>query len=275
MATIEHQLTEIYVFIDDYLKAHAEMADWRRSPHAHPAFTDAEVITIALMQGCLGCESLKRAYELIVENFGSAFPTVPSYKQWIARLHALSELVGRLVFACCALGWVRLYILDSKPVPVCKPIRNGRVRLLREDGACFGKSSTGWFFGFKLHAIIDMDGCILTALFLPANTQDRHAAEALAEIVDGGIGLGDHGYLGADFKAELAEQTDLLMITPKDAGARRALISTVREKIETVFSQLWARFVDRIHSRSWRGLWNTVKLKLLHYNLVTAGLLTP
>lgn len=274
MATIEQQLTEIYVFVDDYLKAHAELADWRRSPHAHPAFTDAEVITIALMQGCLGCESLKKAYLLVVENYGSAFPNVPSYKQWIARLHGLSELVGRLVFACCALGWVRLYILDSKPVPVCKPIRNGRVRLLREDGACFGKSSTGWFFGFKLHVIIDMNGCILTALFLPANTQDRHAAQALAEMVDGGIGLGDHGYLGADFKDELAEATELLMVTPKDAGARRALISTVREKVETVFSQLWARFVDRIHSRSWHGLWNTVKLKLLHYNLVTAGLLT-
>jgi transposase len=274
MATIEQQLTEIYVFIDDYLKAHAELANWRRSPHAHPAFTDAEVITVALMQGCLGCESLKKTYTLMAENFRSAFPKLPSYKQWIARLHALSELIGRLVFACCALGWVRLYILDSKPVPVCKSIRNGRVRLLREDGACFGKSSTGWFFGFKLHVIIDMDGCILTALLLPANTQDRHAAEALAEIVDGGIGLGDHGYLGAAFKDDLAEQTELLMVTPKDAGTRRSLISTVRERVETVFSQLWARFVDRIHSRSWLGLWNTVKLKLLHYNLVTAGLLT-
>lgn len=274
MATIEQQLTEIYVFIDDYLKAHPELADWRRSPHAHPAFTDAEVITIALMQGCLGCDSLKKAYLLIADNFGSAFPLLPSYKEWIARLHALSELVGRLVFACCALGWVRLYIVDSKPVPVCKPLRNGRVRLLREDGACFGKSSIGWFFGFKLHAIIDMVGSILTALLLPANTQDRHAAEALAEMVDGGIGLGDHGYLGADFKDELAEATDLLLVTPKDAGQRRALISTIRETVETVVSQLWARFIDRIHSRSWLGLWNTIKLKLLHYNLVTAGLLT-
>lgn len=275
MATIEHQLTESYCFVDDYLKTHPELARWRRSNNAEPAFTDAEVITIAVMQGCLGCETLAKTYELISENSASAFPTMPCYKRWIARLHALSEIVGRLVFACCLMGHIRLYIMDSKPLPVCKPIRNGRVRLLREDGAYFGKSSIGWFFGFKLHTIIDMDGRILQALLLPANIQDRHAAEALAEIVDGGIGIGDRGYLGADFKDEVAEATDLLIVTPKDAGQRRALISTIREKVETVFSQLWARFIDRIHSRSWLGLWNTVKLKLLHYNLVTAGLLTP
>jgi transposase len=275
MPTIEHQMTESYCFVDDYLKAHPELALWRRSNNAEPAFTDAEVITIALMQGCLGCDTLAKTYTLIAENYASAFPNLPCYKRWIARLHALSELIGRLVFACALMGHIRLYIMDSKPLPVCKSMRNGRVRLLREDGAYFGKSSIGWFFGFKLHTIIDMDGRILQALLLPANIQDRHAAEALAEIVDGGIGLGDHGYLGADFKAELAEETGLLMVTPKDAGRRRALISTIREKVETVFSQLWARFIDRIHSRSWLGLWNTVKLKLLHYNLITAGLLTP
>jgi len=37
---------------------------------------------------------------------------------------------------------------------------------------------------------------------------------------------------------------------------------------------LWARFVDRILSRSWHGLWNTIKLKMLHYNLCRAGLLS-
>jgi transposase len=274
MATIEHQLTEIYVFVDDYLKAHAALANWRHSPNAHPAFTDAEVLTLALMQGCLGCASLKKTYALVAENFRSAFPHLPSYQQWLARLHALSELVGHLVAACCVLGEVRLYILDSKPLPVCARIRNGRVRLLREDGSCFGKSSIGWFFGFKLHSIVDVDGRILNALLLPANMQDRQAAEALALMLDGGIGLGDSGYTGVEFQKDLAEATDLMIVTPKDAGQKRALISTIRERIETVFSQLWARFIDRIYSRSWCGLWTTVKLKLLHYNLVTAGLLT-
>jgi hypothetical protein len=47
----------------------------------------------------------------------------------------------------------------------------------------------------------------------------------------------------------------------------------VRERIETVFSGLWARFIDRVFSRSWEGLWSTLKLKMLHYNLCLAGIL--
>jgi transposase len=274
MATIEHQLTEIYCFVDEFLKTHPTHAAWRRSNNREPAFTDAEVITIAASQGCFGCATLKKTYELIAENHASAFPLLVSYKRFIARLHNLTEVVGHLIAACFLFGQRRLYILDSKPLPLCKWIRNGRVRLLREDGACFGKASIGWFFGFKLHTIIDIEGHILYAILLPANRQDRFAAEALASMVDGGVGLGDHGYRGKKFRDALADATDLLLITPRDAGPHKSLISTVRERIETVYSQLWAKFIDRIHSRSWIGLWNTVKLKLLHYNLVTSGLLT-
>ncbi|MEO0248628.1 MAG: hypothetical protein ABIN58_03590, partial [candidate division WOR-3 bacterium] len=56
---------------------------------------------------------------------------------------------------------------------------------------------------------------------------------------------------------------------------RRALVSTVRQRIETLFSQLWNRFGDRVFSRSWLRLWNTLLLKLLSYELMHAGLLTP
>src|SRR3546814_5094788 len=42
--------------------------------------------------------------------------------------------------------------------------------------------------------------------------------------------------------------------------------------LETTFSQLWNKFIDRIFSRSWQGLWNSIKLKLLYYNLRHAGL---
>ena len=97
MATIEHQMTEIYSFLDDVLKANPSWAAWRHSNHSAPEFTDAEVITIALMQGCFGVATLKKTYELIADNHRSAFPRLPSYKQWIARLHLLSEVVGRLV----------------------------------------------------------------------------------------------------------------------------------------------------------------------------------
>ena len=51
MASIVEQMTAVYVFVDDYLEAHPSHAHWRRSPHAEPSFTDAEVLTVALLQG--------------------------------------------------------------------------------------------------------------------------------------------------------------------------------------------------------------------------------
>ena len=97
--------------------------------------------------------------------------------------------------------------------------------------------------------------------------------------VEGGIVLGDLGYRsGQDWLGEaLAEEADLLLIHPADAGdkgsPRRALVSSLRERVETSFSSLWQRFVDRNLSRSWQGLWSTFKLKMLHFNLCRAGFL--
>ena len=51
-------------------------------------------------------------------------------------------------------GRQRRFLLDRRPaLPVCHPLRHGRVRLLREAGAYWGKTSQGWFFGFQLHVL--------------------------------------------------------------------------------------------------------------------------
>jgi hypothetical protein len=279
--SIEDQMTQIYVFVDDYLKAHPAQAKWRRSNNALPAFTDAEVITIALLQGAFGCATLKKTYQMVAANGCDAFPCLCTYRQWIARLHALAALVGHLMQAAlsdCSLPQ-RLYIVDGLPIPVCKPIRHGRVRLLREDGAYFGKSSVGWYFGFTLHTLIHYSGAILSAVLTPADWDEHDPALALALSVDGGVVLGDLGYRsrGDALTHTLAEEADLLLITPADAGKktdpRRLLVSSLRSQIETSFSGLWSRFADRVYSRSWQGLWSSLKLKMLHFNLCQAGLL--
>jgi transposase len=139
----------------------------------------------------------------------------------------------------------------------------------------FGKSTKGWFFGFKLHLIAAARGHILGALLSPANWDDRDPAPALCGVAEGGAVLGDLGYRGEEFADAIMEEAEVLLLTPADGGrrgsVRRALLSSVRKRIETTFSQLWTRFVDRVSSRSWAGLWSTSKLKLLHYNLVHAG----
>jgi len=65
--SIEHQMIELYCFVDEFLKTHPRLAHGRRSPHAQPQFSDAEVLTIALLQGVFegnrtsgGCEIVER-----------------------------------------------------------------------------------------------------------------------------------------------------------------------------------------------------------------------
>src|SRR5262249_48560503 len=154
-------------------------------------------------------------YLLIAFNYRSAFPKLCSYKQWIARLQPLGEIIGHLSDSArnCDGFQMDLFILDSKPIPVCKPIRHGRVRLLREDGAYFGKTSKGWFFGFKLQVIINVKGQIIGALLTPGNVNDREAAAGLCLMADGGVAIADFGYSGKAMAEEVAQEAEMLLIT--------------------------------------------------------------
>ena len=274
--SVDHQMTEIYCFVDEFLKTHPPLAQWRRSPHAQPHFSDAEVLTIALLQGSFEVATLKQTYRLVARNWRAAFPYLPSYQQWLARLHHLVPHVGRLLATTCIhrANAAHLYLIDSKPIPLCQPIRHGRVRLLRDEGAYFGKTSKGWFFGFKLHLLRHIDGRVLNIILTPGNWDDREPAILLGQSVDGGVLLGDLGYRGPECATRLAVEADLLLITRDRAPAQQFLLSHLRQGIETTFSQLWRKFVDRVFSRSWHGLWNTLQLKVLSYNLVHAGLLS-
>jgi IS5 family transposase len=276
MSSIVDQLTELYAFVDDFLATHPDLRHWRQSPHENPAFADSEVLTLALLQGCLGVASLKQTYRLVAANYHSAFPRLCSYQQWIARLHTLTGVIGALLQATTQQlnGRAAFYLIDAKPLPVCHPVRHRRVRLLREEGAWFGKTSKGWFFGFKLHVLRHIDGRIVNLVLTPGNWDDRAPALALLEGVEGGVTLGDLGYRGKARAEEWAEEAGMLVLTRTDAPEKKHLLAQVRQGIETSFSQWWHRFLDRVFSRSWRGLWNTVQLKVIHYNLCHAGVLS-
>jgi hypothetical protein len=58
------------------------------------------------------------------------------------------------------------------PIPLCHRLGQGRVRTLNEDGAWFGKTSKGWFFGFKPHTLIYSEGLIVNAVLKPGNWDD-------------------------------------------------------------------------------------------------------
>ena len=280
--SIADQMLVAFCFADDFLQAHPNLADWRTSNNARPKFSDAEVITIALMQGVFQVATLKQAYLLVKSLFPNAFPHLPPYAPFLSRLHRLTPLVGMLLMKAGlrALGEGNTFVLDSKPIPVCKPVRHGRVRLLRDEGAYFGKNKAGWYFGYKLHVLAHPCGAVIGAFLTPANWDDRDVLAALAEGLEGNsILLADLGYRDArELEPLLMQEYGIVLVTPAHAPPeQRALISisSVRERIETVFSCLWQRFVDRVFSRSFEGFWSAIKVKMLHYNLCRAAILQP
>jgi hypothetical protein len=225
MPSIVDHLTEIYVLIDDFFSTHPTLAQWRQSPHDAPLFTDSEVLTIALLQGCLGVASRKQTYRLVAHNCRAAFPPLCSYQPWRARLPSLTAQISALLVATAPIppDSPAFYLIDAKPLPVCHRVRHGRVRLLREDGAYWGKTSKGWFFGFKLHILRHIDGRIVNVVLTPGNWDDRAPALTLLLGVNGGVTLGDLGYRGQQRAAEWAEEAEMLVLTRADAPEKKSL----------------------------------------------------
>jgi hypothetical protein len=275
-SSVDHHMTEIYCFVDEFLKTHPPLACGRRSPHAQPHFSDAEVLTSALLQGVFAVATLKQPYRLVARNWGSAFPSLPTSQQWVARLHHVWPHVGWLLAAPGgpAPTAARLSLIDRKPIALCTPIRHGRVRLVREEGAYCGKTRKGWFFGFKLPLLRHISGRVLNLILTPGTWDDRDPALALRQTGDGGVTRGDLGYRGPACATTLAADAAMLLMTRDRAPEHKFVLSPVRQGIETTFRQLWWKFVDRVFSRSWQGLGNTIQLKVLFYNLVHAGVLT-
>lgn len=278
MLSISEQLTLVYCLVDDGLKNSKNEGQWRKSNH-NPKCTDAEIITVALMQSYFGCATLKRTFLLVKANDSNAFPNLPSYQQWLARWHRLSFQMD-LILENVPLNIKDLdeiYLVDSFPINMCQPIRHGRVNLLRDEGAYFGKGTKGWFFGFKLHVLSTRTGQIVGAVLLPTSYDDRDGARVLADLLEeGSLVIADLGYRGVKFQTQMYEEEGILFITRADIESQSLKIthSLVRQRVEGIFSSLWERFATRVYSRSWRGLWNTLKLKMLDYKLCFADLIS-
>ncbi len=60
---------------------------------------------------------------------------------------------------------------------------------------------------------------------------------------------------------------------PSDEKKGLSTVSQVRRRIESSFSGLWRRFIGRVYSRSWRGLWTSLLLKILDFNMERAGII--
>ena len=202
----------------------------------------SEIITLIVYYHQSGYDTFKWFYlRYLPKNLSKAFPKVPSYNRFI---ELLPDIIGPLTaFMQTRCGRSEgIAFVDSTPLCVCKNIRIPRHKTFK-DMAQRGKSSTGWFYGFKLHIIVDDRGEILSFSITKGNVDDRKPVPKLAKNLIGKL-FGDRGYISKKL-TELLATDDVELITtlkknmkPRVIAAFDALLLRKRSIIETINDQL-------------------------------------
>jgi Transposase DDE domain len=111
--------------------------------------------------------------------------------------------------------------LDSLPWPVCHHRRLYRHPVFA-GSAQRGKSSMGWFYGFKRHLVINEEGALLAVRFTPGNIDDRAPVPGLAEGL-WGKRFGDRGYLSQE-RFERLHQAGVQLVTKLKRNRKNKLM---------------------------------------------------
>jgi len=112
-------------------------------------------------------------------------------------------------------------------------------------------------------------------MLLAGNRSDQVAARGLARSTSGGVLLTDEGYRGEELSDWPCGQAQMLRVMPSDgSGEGHSAVSRARQQAESSFSSLWRRFSDRVYARSWHGPQASLLLKILHFNLDRADIVS-
>ncbi|MCY4355634.1 MAG: transposase [Truepera sp.] len=152
--------------------------------------------------------------------------------------------------ALSVLGDDQVHLIDSKPLPVVKGKRSSWSRF---PGARKGFSTMGMVFGFKLHALTNLEGLFERWAFAAANHPDVRLARELVKGLEGELVLGDKAYIGSS------------VLTPKRSNMTRRVGPWGSNGV-------WSESLDRVRTRRVR-LWTRANLKIAAFNLLHSGVL--
>ncbi len=202
-------LTELYCLMDDFCKVFEPefnkrlLASGKRKRQRATSLSLAELMTLVVLFHQIRYRQFKSFYlNHVCQHLREAFPKLPSYNRCIELLPrcnlALAALFEALKGECSGIS-----IADSTPIAVCDNLRISRHRVFKGIAAR-GKSSTGWFFGFKLHAVINHQGELLNIRLTPGNVDDRQPLPDLVQTLFGKL-YADKGYLSKKLTQTLKE----------------------------------------------------------------------
>jgi Transposase DDE domain len=135
--------------------------------------------------------------------------------------------------------------IDSTPIKVCHNMRINSNKVFR-DLAKRGKTSTGWFYGFKVHLVINDCGELLAVMITTGNVDDRKPAPRLARRLWGKL-FGDRGYISKELfdqlwgmgvqlvtKIRKNMKNKLMPMLDKILLRKRALSETVNDQLKNI-----------------------------------------
>jgi len=234
-ADLDLLLTTVYVTADDLLP--------ERQKNARRRVTDAEVVTLALGQAIMGIPSDRRFLAVANKRLAHLFPQLPSQSGYFKRRRRLTESLEWLmgIFASQSPGFTDdLLLIDSTPVE-CARSRETVQRSQLGDAADYGycASHSRLFWGFRLHAIFSPDGTPRALELTSPKINEREIALVLLDRCrrqGGETLLGDKGYAGREFAAQVASR-DAMLLRPKrkDERGQGPHLAPIRQRIESIF----------------------------------------
>ncbi len=247
-------VTELFCFVDDFCKAinknfAEKLLPNSKKPTRTPGITHSEILTIILLYQQSRCEDFKSFYTYYLKALhGSEFQNLPTYSRFI-RLKVFSAL---LKWLCEQSKMTGISYIDATSIAVCHPKRISRNKVFK-GLAKLGKTTYGWFLGFKLHMVINEKGEIQGVTMTKGNVDDRKPVPKLTEKLTGLL-FGDKGYIKKELFAKLFDR-GIKLVTKVKKGMKNTLM-LLEEKIflrkrsiiETVFGYLKNR-LDLEHSR--------------------------
>lgn len=244
--------------------------------------SDSEIITLSICGDLIGIDSENAWYSFVKRNYRHLFPRLCSRTRFNRTRRALlqvTELLRQKLSLSFPIPDSRYFVIDSFPLPVCKFGRARYCRSFRADGANFGKrpSKKETYFGFKVHALITLEGFITAFEVTPASVDDREGLRDFAENRLGLVILGDKGYTGEALFDDM-QRNGICLMSLKPSNYKknwpteiRRLIFRFRRRVETVFSQLSEQLnAEKVLAKSFRGLCTRLQNKILGHNLCMA-----
>ena len=245
-----------------------------RETRGHPrSLHSSEVATLLIAFHQSGYRTFKHFYQRHVCVYWRAeFPHLVSYTRLVQlqkeTLTLLTFYLSANLGSCTGISFV-----DSTRLRVCdnKRISSHRVFVAEAERS---KTSMGWFYGFKLHLVINENGELLDVALTAGNTDDRRPLLTFAEGLQGSL-YGDRGYISKDLRDRLRVQGVNLVykvrknMDPLDLSVSDEVLLKKRMIIESVIRELKTQTqVEHSRHRSFVNFQVNVVSALIAYQLL-------